>query len=229
MELECQSCQTPLAEEPTTQLLCGHLYHTRCFLHNLRVAIQGDLVHEIHCVSCDQHVFPPLLQQEEEQEQIFVPIDETQTDEEVQQEQTERQRVHSLWDTNNDFRKDLQKFMKSTRDSSKPRIAFQKLLATKKRELKEIYLPIQLRLEGIYNTKKDELMNSNECKDYRKASARSLRYYSLVREKYNLHGSSFRYLREKRGCKRLQKPFRRWCLSPHWMIRRAIRFRTKYW
>jgi len=232
MELQCETCQTPLGDQAVTQLLCGHRYHTQCFLHNLEVAIAGDIGHQIQCVACHQHL---LFLDDGEHE-----VEDMDTDEEINgpennpdlqedQPQTERQRVHTLWETNQVFQKDLKTYIKATREISKPRSTLKKLLATKKTELKEVYTPIRLRLEGLYNTKKDELMASAECKAYKKATAKANRYYTLLTEKYNLHSSSFRYLREKRGCKYLQKPYRRWCSTPSWMIRRAIRFRFRYY
>ncbi len=235
MELQCESCQTPLDGQPVTQLLCGHRYHTLCFLQNLEVAIAGEIIEQIQCDACHQYLLfqdqegdaEDVEQQEEEQ---YGPENNPDLPEQPQTPiQTERQRIHALWDSNKEFKKDLKTYMKAEREISKPRLAFQKLLAAKKTELKQVYLPIKLRLEGIYNTKKDELMESNECKAYRKASARSQRYYSIIHNKYNLPNSAFRYLREKRGCKRLHRPYRRWCSTPQYMIRRAIRFRFRYW
>ncbi len=230
MELQCETCQTPLDGRPVTQLLCGHRYHTLCFLQNLEVAIAGDIGHQIQCDACHQDLLfvnEEEEEQEEEEEVVYGP--ENNPDLLEHQPQTERQRVHTLWETNQVFQKDLKTFIKATREISKPRNTFKKLLVTKKTELKEVYTPIRLRLEGLYNTKKDELMASPECKAYKKATAKAQRYYTLISDRYNLNSSSFRYLREKRGCKYLQKPYRRWYSTPSWMIRRAIRFRFRYY
>lgn len=231
MELQCESCHTPLEQAAATQLLCGHRYHTQCFLHSLEVAIVNEIPHQARCVSCHTDLF--FFNEEDDgdanAEETYGPENNPELQDQETPEVTERQRVHALWDTNQQFQTDLKTYIQAERDISKPRKAFQKLLITKKRELNEIYMPIKLRLEGIYNTKKDELMDSTESKTYRKALARSQRYYTHVRTKYNLHNSSFRYLREKRGCKRLYRSRRRWYTSPQWMIRRAIRFRFRHY
>jgi hypothetical protein len=230
MELQCETCQTPLGDTPATQLLCGHRYHTQCFLHTLEVAILNENPQQTFCAVCHTHFFFVNDDQEEEEEEEvqYGPENnpETQTQD---QPQRERQRVHTLWNTNPEFKKDLKTYMKSQRDMARPLRAFQTVLTTKKRELNEIYMPIKLRLEGIYNTKKDELMNTDECKAYRRALARCQRYYTLVHTKYTLTNSAFYYLREKRGCKRLKRYRHRWASAPQWMIRRAIRFRFRYY
>lgn len=231
MELQCETCHLPLENQPSLQLLCGHRYHTQCFLHNLEVAIANENAHQAQCVGCQQYLFFVNEEHEsddEEEEQIQYGPENNQNLQH-QQPLTERQRVHNLWDTNSEFKKDLKIYMKSQRDMARPLRAFQTVLMTKKRELNEIYMPMKLRLEGIYNTKKDELMNTEECKAYRRALARCQRYYNLVHTKYTLTNSAFSYLREKRGCKRLKRYRYRWVTTPHWMIRRAIRFRFRYY
>lgn len=212
----CAYCEHEFQNFPRIELACHHSFHTHCFLANLTTTNPEHLVF-LPCRTCEQPVFAHAQEEEEEQE-------EAQSVESTHSGTHEQTRLSNLWDTNPTFRREVQTYMKATRDVSKPRIAFQKLVKTKKTELLPTYTQIKAQYEGLYNVKKDEIQASVEYKTFKSASARQARYWNLLREKYDVTTWGLHGLRGKRGCKSIRRPFY-WRDTPQYIIRRALRLR----
>lgn len=221
----CTLCAHEFQNFPRIELACHHSFHTHCFLTNIATTNPEHLFF-LPCSTCEQ----PIFAQQEELEQDIE--EETQGDNEsvhsnhsVEQEQT---RVSNLYDTNEAFRKDIQTYVKATRGVSKPRLAFQRLLKTKKTELLPTYTQIKAQYEGLYHTKKDEIVSSQEYKTFKSAEAKQSRYWYLLIQKYNITSRGLWGLRGKRGCKTIHRPFF-WRNSPNRLIRKALRLRLPHW
>lgn len=214
METVCTLCEEPLEGQPQMELLCHHRYHTQCFLTNVATAIHGGQ-DNLQCVVCHQHLF-----EQEEEENIYEEDEQTENETAVDSERT---RLFQLWDNNAEFRADIKKYQQALRGSSQSFKTFKELLRAKKTELNTIYLPIKLHIEGLYSVHKEQIKQSQAHKDYSSALRKSVRYYTNLQQKYNMNSWSLSILREKRGCKRLQRPYHRWRSRPSWLIRRAIR------
>jgi hypothetical protein len=219
---QCGICEEELTTRPRIELLCGHTYHTQCFLTNAAVA---EDIHDIHCVVCQTGVLPAEEEEQEEEQEEQEDDAETVASNESQQEQ---QRVLTLWDTNPRFRELIKKYMKAYRGSYQPCQAFKRLVNAKKAELNPVYEPLKLQLEGLYAVKKEEITTSPEYKAYKSAEMKYTRYFTMIQRDYNISGWSLYYLRAKKGCKRIQRPYR-WRSSPRYIIRRGLRFRLKYY
>jgi len=110
---------------------------------------------------------------------------------------TERARLDNLWENNPRFRNDLKRYIKATSAIYKPRTRFLEKIRAVKQELQPTYLPLKLQLEGLYNVKRDELMSSDECKQYKSALSRARRLCSSLVGKYNLGYAAYEYLKQK--------------------------------
>jgi hypothetical protein len=219
MEGHCPVCEHPLQERPITQLLCGHSYHTQCFLTNLAVA---ENIWDVHCVTCHGGLLPDFEHEhqdvEEEEEEEQEENDDTGT------YAAEEERLLNLYDTNETFRKDIKKYVVALRGAAKPCTAFRKLAATKKTELAPTWALIKAQYEGLYNVKKDELLHSQEYKAFRSSDTRITRLFTNLRQRYDLTGWGIRALRVKPGCKSIRRHYR-WRDSPRYIIRSALRLR----
>lgn len=216
MAQTCGFCQQEIGETPKIELLCHHFFHTNCFLVNF-----GD-----QCAVCEQ----PFLPQEHQEDH-----------EEINEDHEEQASVHSddsnlgytrirtLYDTNPRFRRDIKTYMHAQRSMNKPRKEFQALLATKKAELVAPYTLIKAQVEGLYSVKKDDIMNSEQYKAYKRADGRVTRYYSNLQRNYNIRSYQFTGLHHIPGLKRLQKPAHRYWSTPARLVRRALRLRLSYW
>jgi hypothetical protein len=222
MEGQCSICEEPLHQRASTQLLCGHFYHTQCFLTNLAVA---ETMGDVHCVTCQAGVLPDFGEDHEddneEQEQEEDENDDAGT------YAAEETRILQLYDTNEGFRKDIKKYIGAVRGTAKPRTTLRKLIATKKTELAPTWAQIKAQYEGLYSIKKNELLNSQEYKTFRSADARANRLFSILRERYNVTGWGIRILRTKPGCKSIRGHLR-YRDSPRYIIRHCFRLRLPY-
>jgi hypothetical protein len=176
---------------------------------------------DVHCVTCHMGLLPDFVyeHQEEEEEQ-----------EENDDEGTyaaEEERLSNLYDTNEAFRNDLKKYILAVRGSAKPRATFRKLAATKKTELAPTWAQIKAQYEGLYNVKKDELIQSQEYKAFRSCDSRINRLYTLLHQRYNVTGWGLRSLRTKPGCKSIRR-YSPWRDSPRYIVRRTLRLRLPY-
>lgn len=231
MEQLCSICNRDIQNFPTTELLCHHVCHTTCFLNNIRNAEE---LHFLSCVTCERPVFGDEVadeeeEEEEEQTELVEEVIEQPDNLIMTDENNQSNRVNRLFERNEQFRKDLKKYMLASRACAQPYKAFQKIVTAKKTELKPRYAQIKAMYEGLYHTKKNELIASDEYKNYRKADAKMKRYWNLLREKYDVRGNSLQYLTDKKGFKTLHRPYwsyRRSCQS---IIRRALRLRIPWY
>ena len=217
MEGNCSACEHPLQERPITQLLCGHSYHTQCFFTNLAVT---ENVWDTVCVTCHTALLPDF----EHEHQDVEEEEEQEDNDDAGTYAAEEERLLNLYDTNEAFRKDIKKYVTALRGAAKPRTAFRKLAATKKAEVALTWAQIKAQYEGLYNVKKDELLQSQEYKAFRSSDARITRLFTNLRDRYNLTGWGIRALRVKPGCKSIRRHYR-WRESPRYIMRRALRLR----
>lgn len=191
----CNICEEALDSIPCTELLCHHKYHTQCFLANIVTGHQE--LHAIHCVVCEQGLFPEEEEQEdqaeEEGEDHAPPL----------QEET---RLLQLYDNNEEFRNDLKKFVKAGQESSKPRKQFQNFLTQKKRELKDSIEPHIAQAQAQYDAKKMEILQSDVSKNYKQTTGKWTRLWSKIRDTYHVDSYSIGILRSKPGMRRLHAP-----------------------
>ena len=199
----CNLCEEALNNLPCTELLCHHKYHTECFLTNLATATQ------IHCVVCEQGVVPDIHPQQEQEEQ-----------EQEQVQPQEEEQLLQLYDTNEQFRNDLKKFMKVGEEISKPRKAFQALLTQKKRELNHLLAPHLAQAQEFYDTKKNEILESEASKNYKQLNGKWIRLWSKMKEAYPVNVYSLRALRSKPGMRRLH--------APEYYDRRPLSYAIRY-
>lgn len=200
---DCGLCNLALADLPQIQLPCTHRSHTHCFLANLEDTGPFNWRY-LECVECHVALFP-------EPDHVSVAS-----------HNSEGTRIENLLETNRTFKKDLKFYMHAKRSVSKPLLAFRRLVAAKKAEVAPVYAQIKAQYEGLSNTKKDELMASEEYKTYKRADARSYSLYRGLLRKYNLHRGFYHALRTKPGFKLLSPPSR-WRDRPSWIIRKALR------
>ena len=202
----CNICEEALNNLPCTELLCHHKYHTQCFLTNVATGIHN--IDMIQCVVCHMSLFP------EEDE-----------DEPIQQAEGAaylgEAEIQTLFDTNEQFRQDLKIYVKTSEASSKPRRTFQRFLVVKKRELKEECNPLFQQLKTFYTAKKEQIVESNEFKEFKKTESKWRRSYKYVKQTYGVDSYNLQFLRSKPGMRRLHAP--PWYLrSPMRIIKRSL-------
>lgn len=219
MAQTCGFCENEIGDVPKIELLCHHFFHTNCFLVNF-----GD-----HCAVCNE----PYLQdgeglEEEEGEQDAMSVGSHASNATTGATGT---RVLTLYNTNRAFRRDIKTYIEAARSISKPRKELQKLLGLKKAELAQPYALIKAQCEGLYNTKKEEIVQSEPYKSYKRADARSQRLYTQLGTKYRVYSYHFPALNALPGLKRLHRPNRwRYYYRPSTLIRRALRLRLpRFW
>ena len=230
MEAACSICNRDLQNLPITELLCHHVCHTFCFLNTIQTANTNNQLHFLACVSCETPVFGQQEEPDFTQEAVETEAEtETETEAETHEYMSEHSRVENLYTANAEFRTDIKKYMTALRGSAKPRQVFLKIVAAKKAELQPRYEQIKALYEGLYQTKKNELMSCDEYKAHRKADARAMRYWNLLRNKYNVRGYSLTALRNKRGCKSIRRPRYSFRYTPQYAIRKAIHLRLPWY
>ena len=208
----CGICDEEIGELPRTELLCHHVTHTSCFLNRIRQTNYANQI-LLQCGICEEPFF-------EEQDNDSVQTDAT----------NDTQRANTLYETNTNFRKDIKYYMHVKRALNKPHRNFRNLLAVKKAEVQDAYTLMKAQYEGLYNTKKDELTQSEEYRLYSKAQKKYLNTYASLRRKYNLTRAMFYSLRTRPGLKSISS--HRWYYSfvrPGYMIRKALRLRLRAW
>lgn len=195
----CSLCGEPLqADSICTELLCHHKFHTACLI---------DEGLELECTICeDQGVF----------------YDHANTAPHITQEQ-----VLKLYDDDAVFRRQLKAYVDATKACSKPRKALADLARQKKQQLSIRYAQIRAEVEALYETKKDELVSSEEYKAYRKAVQKHQASYSRLRTNYRDYTHRLSDLREKPGLRTLRPYWQTHCYRPTTFIRRAILFRYR--
>jgi hypothetical protein len=212
----CGYCHEELGERPRMELLCHHIFHTHCVLNELHMD------DDLRCASCQEFLYPNEVEDNQS-------VASNHSDASVTQEST---RVLNLYTTNRTFRRDIKTYAHAISSMNKPKTDLQKLIALKKAELAQPYALIKAHYEGLYNTKKDELVQSEAYKSYKRADARSKRLYINLETKYRINKNHFPTLQTIAGLKRLRYTSRwrwRYYTRPSSLIRRALRLRLPYW
>ena len=214
----CPYCEEAIQEQDfKAQAPCGTLFHTPCFLY-LRPQRNG---HIEQCEPCFA---------------LFYPDDNEEVEEEVVEEDnhsvqsntvTVQHRIVNMWNTNEEFRKDIKSYQAAYRGVCQPLTDFRKLLRTKKEELKPRFTLIKAQYEGLSNLKKEEIKLSPEYKNYMKALSKETYYVHKLRRVHNVRRSDFYFLNHIQGLRRLRYHRSYWRSSPQYMIRRTLRLNLR--
>jgi hypothetical protein len=219
MAQTCSFCQQEIGQVPKLERLCHHFFHTTCFFVNM-----GD-----QCIVCEQPFLQDGAFQVEDQEDTLT-VESNHSEETEETDEAAATRVLNLYNTNRHFRRDIKTYVQAASSVSRPRRELHKLIALKKTELSEPYALIKAQYEGLYNTKKDELVQSEPYKAYKRADARTQRLYTNLGTKYRLYSYHFAALQTIPGLKRLRRSNRwRYYSRPISLIRRALRLRLPWW
>lgn len=225
----CSICEEILGERPRTELLCHHFFHTECVLTNIANG-HPDQMDLLRCVTCQEAIFNAVEDQEEEEDNTSVVSNNSSNHSYATGAAATR--VLNLYNANRNFRRDIKTYAHAVSSMSKPRRELQKLIALKKAELAQPYALIKAQYEGLYNTKKDELAQSESYKTYRRTDARAQRLYTNLGTKYRINKNHFAVLQTLPGLKRLRSTCRwrwRYYNRPSALIRRALRLRLPWW
>ena len=218
MAQTCGFCEQEIGQVPKIELFCHHFFHTNCFLLNM-----GD-----QCAVCHEPFFENENGLEEEGE--IEDHDDIESIGSHVSAATAAARVLNLFNTNRNFRRDIKTYVQASSSVSRPRRELHKLIAVKKAELAQPYALIKAHYEGLYNTKKDEIVQSDPYKAYKRADARTQRLYTNLGTKYRVYSYHFAALQALPGLKRLRRPCRwRYYSRPTSLIRRALRLRLPWW
>ena len=207
----CGFCEHEIGDVPKIELLCHHFFHTNCFLLNM-----GD-----QCAVCEEPFLHDGQGEENEEDAQSVHSHETTG--------ATGTRVLNLYNENRNFRRDIKTYAHALSSIHKHKRDLQKLLAEKKAEVAEPYALMKARYEGLYNTKKEEIVNSEAYKNYKKADARIQLLYTRLGLKYRVYSYHFPAFQNTPGLKRLKGPFRWRYYRPSSLIRRTLRLRLPYW
>jgi hypothetical protein len=177
----CWRCNEEMHEDQQKiQLLCQHSMHTNCFLQ---------IVHlNYPCPHCNEPINPNDVDHEEHQEH---------------QEQTEESRIQTLYENDNAFQTLAKTIVKKRLIASRKEKELTRFIKMKKGEIRNQLLAIKAQLEGLTETKKREIRESNLYKECVSAK----RGYSLLtgklRETYECSERKMaRALRNKPGFRR---------------------------
>ena len=141
-----------------------------------------------------------------------------------QNEQQNINRVRTLWDTNEQFRKDIKAFQKVKRELAQPHKAYKEFVAQKKAEVAPRWALLKAQYEGLYSTKEDEIRESEQYKTYKAAYTKVNAVLYRIRARHNVSGWDFYALRSIPGCKTLR--YSPWLIPrPQGILRRALRLR----
>ena len=180
----CFRCMNPLLEnEQQMELLCHHRLHTACFFQIAHL--------DYICPHCNEPINPnmPLLNNNNESD-------------------VEGARIRTLYETNETFKTLVQKLSKKRRLVSKTQTAYTKLIKTKKQEIKNQLLAIKAQLEGLTETKKSEIRESDTYKEWMSANRGYSCLVNKMRGEYNCSERKLgRALKEKTGFRRFT-PYR---------------------
>lgn len=176
----CWRCENPLlGEQQQTELLCHHRMHTACFLQIAHL--------DYNCPYCNEPINPngPAAQYEHHESDV------------------EGARIRNLYETNARFKELAQKIAKKRRLVSQKQTAYLKFMKTKKEEIRNQLLVIKAQLEGLTETKKTEIKNSDAYKEYISATRGYTMLENKLRQQYNCSPRKFaRSLKEKPGFRR---------------------------
>lgn len=174
----CWRCDQEIhQDQQQTELLCHHRMHTNCFLQIAHL--------NYACPHCNEAINPNVA---------FYQNDNLSQD---------SNRVLQLYNTNQTFRDLAVKIAKKRRLLSSKRTGYQKLIKTKKLEIRNQLLAIKAQLEGITETKKTEIRNSTVYKEYMSAYRSYILLLGKMRNDHNCSERKLaRGLREKPGFRR---------------------------
>jgi hypothetical protein len=205
IQAECWRCHEPLLQnQPQTELPCHHFLHTACFVNIIHFNILTN------CAICD------------------LVFNENQHDENLHihgnAEISEETRIQNLYNTNTIFKDAAKKLVKQKSTTSSKRGKLQKLCKQKKNEVRNQLLVIKAQLEGITETKKAEIRNSQEYKEYLKSQRTYTLLENKLRSDYNCSPKLLaRALHEKPGFKRFN-PRHRWSHASYYLFQRPWHF-----
>ena len=229
MEAVCPYCHQPFNAQTETQLPCHHRYHTQCFLNHIMLEMTSpNFPADAHCMSCDHILFPGVYGEEEEDgeeeegDEASVATNETTG--------VAGTRVINLYNTNRVFRRDIKTYAHAFSSVSRPKREFKALIKEKRTELNEPYALMKAQYEGLYNVRKQQILDSESYKNYKRADARMRRLYTSLGQKYRVYSYHFHALSQFPGLKRLKGPSRwRYYDRPNRLIHRGLRLRLPYW
>jgi hypothetical protein len=202
---ECWRCHEPLLEnEPQTELPCHHFLHTTCFVQIVHYNLWRN------CPICNE-VFN---QNEEDEEETPAA------------QLSEETRIQNLYNSNARFKEAAKKLVKQKGLCSSSRMKVAKLVKEKKNEVRNQLLLIKAQLQGITETKKREVMNSQEYKNYIKSQRAYTMMENKLRADYNCSPKLLsRALYEKPGFRRFN-PRSRWFHRSYYLFQRPWYFRV---
>jgi hypothetical protein len=212
----CGYCEEEFGERPRIQLHCHHIFHTDCVLNRLH------LDDDLRCSHCQEFIYPNEANEDNQS------VDSNYSN----VSGAAANRVLHLYNTNRVFRRDIKTYVHAVSSMSKPKRDLQKIISLKKAELAQPYALIKAQYEGLYNTKKDEIIQSEPYKAYRKADTKERRLYTNLQTKYRVNKQHFPTLQTIPGLKRLHSVNRwrwRYYNRPSSLIRRALRLRLPWW
>ena len=177
--MQCPSCATDITEnEPKTQLMCGHTFHTLCVIRYIATA---GLFHS-RCVTCDIDVVPPEIQEElYEDNTVNVPT----TD-----------RIANLYANDAAFLTELKAFKPLKSETRQKYSAFTATLKTMQSAYREEMGMAFEYVKDKYKAKKKEAMAHPDLKAFKASKAKFKRLYEAFCRKWDVEGYDLRrYLR----------------------------------
>lgn len=199
-QVVCWRCQEPLLEtQPQTELPCHHFLHTACLINIVHYNFFN------HCALCNT---------------IFFEHE----DEDAPNEVSEETRIQNLYNTDIKFKKAAKKLAKQKAISRRNRTKVVSLVKQKKGEIRNQLLLLKAQVEGLTNTKKQEVFDSQEYKDYIKSQRTYTALENRIRRDYTCSPRLLqRALQEKPGFKRFN-PKSRWRDRSYYLFQRPWRF-----
>lgn len=160
----CEICQLQfIPNQPKTELLCGHFFHTECVIYEWEDHLQ--------CPQCHTPLFTHYIR-------------ETIAIRRIERDARRERRITQIVETNNEFKKELRLLKREITNTRKAKIAFTKFGLQKKRTFQENIRDIK----SLLKTKKEEaireLKTSPEMKAWSSARARLQRKVTLFEQKY---------------------------------------------
>lgn len=214
---QCTFCQVELLEtDVKSEMPCHRFFHTACLVN---LWFDEDWNHFDDCAICQ-----PLLgghghgqNQNDFQQNYDVPN---------QDEVQPRQRIRNLFDTDEQFRKKVKELVKQKTIVTKARSVAEKLNRTKKGEIRNQLLLIKAQLQGLIETKQEEVQTSVEYKEYMKSKRKYGTLMNHLEQEYRCRESCLRdYLNDKPGMRRFDG-LRRWKHSRYTILTRPWRYRV---
>ena len=161
-QVVCWRCDQDITEDQQQmELLCHHKMHTACFLQIAHL--------DYYCPHCNEALNPNVA---------ILNANQYDSDH-------EGTRIRNLYDTNPTFKTFAQKLVKKSQLVKKKETAYAKLIKTKKLEIRPQLLAIKSQLEGLTETKKTEIRQSDIYKEYLSAYRAYTGMKTKLRTEYN--------------------------------------------